>query len=523
VNFHGTTTACTILFNNGWRDNANPNSGSNVHFPTGHPQAGNNLEDVMTNGPHTSSDPGLIFYRRSDITSLNQAGQLLIYGDATHQGLEDIGIPVDDNSVPTGTSDPHVMYECDFHIYTGSWTLGRDPCYLYDLWHSAMMNWDPSEFSWNYNSINQILWDNNVEDVKFATSITAATAASNAACIQFGTDVFFIPLWTTAGYMAHKKDWHVLNVELYSIRNTWNIHACNKPSIGPTGGQVRWGFQNDVQALNPIFSQQAQDWQILDNIFDTLIRFNPLNIAVDMPWMASGWTIGTWTNPTTGLPATQVKFTLRNGINWVNSTNGVILGTVTVTDVIDSFQYVYDQVGWNYPLVSDIYVLPSGLLDIGSFGNEITFHMSQQSIWALHQLGSLPIIPSFIYSGIADAHGFTAGNLGEEATLIGSGPFYYVSYTTGVSGLLRANRNYINEIVPNVDTDPVNIKLDWGIFRANPKEGDWTVNVLDLIIVANALGWTGQPGDIPADITKDGTVNVLDLIVVATNLGASWF
>jgi hypothetical protein len=96
------------------------------------------------------------------------------------------------------------------------------------------------------------------------------------------------------------------------------------------------------------------------------------------------------------------------------------------------------------------------------------------------------------------------------------------SYAQLVTCLLEANRNYFRTIVPNTDTNPTTIKLDWGIFKSNPKSGDWTVNVLDLIIVATALGWTGKPGDIPQDINKDGKVNVLDLIIVATNVGASW-
>jgi ABC-type transport system substrate-binding protein len=274
--------------------------------------------------------------------------------------------------------------------------------------------------------------------------------------------------------------------------------------------------------LNVIYSSYAKDWQILDKIFDTLIKFNPLNIAVDMPWMASGWTIGTWTNPDTGKTASKISFTLKDGIKWINATNGATLGTVTPDDVRFSFQYVYDKVGWNYPSVADLYRNPDGSLKIDISGNTITFYESVLSVWAFHWIGGLPIIPKFIYQNIVDPHGFTPGNLPKEDVLVGSGAFYYVGYAPGVSCLLRANRNYFMSIVPNIDTQPEYIKLDWGIFRANCRSGDWDVNVLDMIIVAGALGWTGPPGGIPADVRKDGEVNVLDLIVVATNLGANW-
>ncbi len=44
---------------------------------------------------------------------------------------------------------------------------------------------------------------------------------------------------------------------------------------------------------------------------------------------------------------------------------------------------------------------------------------------------------------------------------------------------------------------------------------DGRVNVLDLILIANNLGWSGTPGSIPEDANLDGKVNVLDLIAVA--------
>ena len=51
--------------------------------------------------------------------------------------------------------------------------------------------------------------------------------------------------------------------------------------------------------------------------------------------------------------------------------------------------------------------------------------------------------------------------------------------------------------------------------------GDGNVNVLDLIVVAGALGT--KPGDLKwkpnADVKEDNIINVLDLILVATKLG----
>jgi hypothetical protein len=194
---------------------------------------------------------------------------------------------------------------------------------------------------------------------------------------------------------------------------------------------------------------------------------------------------------------------------------------VTPEDVRFSFQYVYDKVGWNYPSVADIYKNPDGSLKIEISGNTIIFYESVLSTWALHWIGELPIIPKFIFESIADPHGFTPGNLPKEDVLVGSGAFYYVNYQAGVSCVLRANRNYFMTIVPNIDTTGY-IRLDWGIFKANCKAMDWTVNVMDSIIVASALEWTGPPGDIPQDINKDGKVDESDLWIVCMHWEAGW-
>jgi ABC-type transport system substrate-binding protein len=507
----------------------------NVHFPATWPQlsggpnvAGLNLKDVLINGPHTVSDPGLIFYRRSDLIDLNGAARDLIWGTGTAFGLEGIGIPVDDNSVPLSSCLPHVLYNKDFHLYTGRWILGRDPDYLYDMWSGDSMNWDVSEFSLNYDNINDPLWNSAVRNIKYASTLEAAQVASHAACAAFSLDVPFIPLWTVDGYLAHKNNWHALNMEGYGVRHWWNLYCTNNPSVGITGGTLRVGLSHDIESLNPIYPDPFSMYQYAGPIYnwweDNKYTKSccPLNIGIDMPWTVNGWTIGTWTNPNTGMSASKISFTLRTDIKWINPITGTIAGSVTPEDVRFSTQYIYDHSGWDYPKVQDLFVNPDGSLKIEIAGNTITFYESVYSIWAANWLGETPILPKYVFETTADPHGFYAGGLPPETAMVGCGAFYFVSYTPGVSMLFEANRNYFKTIVPNTDTDPVRIKLDWGIFKSNVKSGDWTVNVLDLIIVAQALGWNGPPGDIPQDINKDGHVNVLDLIIVATNIGASW-
>jgi ABC-type transport system substrate-binding protein len=323
------------------------------------------------------------------------------------------------------------------------------------------------------------------------------------------------------GYLAHNRDWHQLNVETFGVRDWWNIYCTSKPSVGVTGGQLRLGFNSDVQMLNPIYSESQSDWQILNELFDTLIRFNPLNPTIDMPWMATNWTSGTWLNPDTGKIASVYTYALRSGIKWVNVTNGAELGDVTPDDVRFSYQYVYDHAGHNYPIVSDMFSYPNGTLKVAINSNVISFYMSHYTnLEEFRVIGNMPIIPKFIYENIADPHGFYAGNEGIK-TLIGSGPFYFVNYTNAVNCTVTANRKYFATIVPDRDISPASIKTTWGIFRSNT-DYRWAVTWNDVHFVEENLGWTGPPGAIPWDVNRDGKLSTIDLVIISSNIGADW-
>jgi ABC-type oligopeptide transport system substrate-binding subunit len=523
-------TVCQILYDNGWRDSPDPNVATSVHFPSnwlavnGGPNVtGQTLAAVLVHGPHGGSDPGLIFYGRGDKADRHAASNLLIYGDTTHKGLESIGVPCDEISIIPSYSSS-VMYQKNFHIYAGGWSLGRDPDYLYDIWGSQAMDWNTRNFAFNYDNVQNATWDTAIAKVKFADNLDQAEVACHQALQIFSEQVFFIPLWAPVGYLGHSKSWHALNVDSYGVKDPWNLYCMNNPSIGITGGQIRWGFSSTVESLNVIYSTGHWDWQILNQIYDTLLVFNPMNIGVDMPWMASNWNIGTWTNPNTGLTATKISFTIKTGIRWTNPITGTDAGPVTPEDVRYTFQFVYDHNGWNKNLVADLFKNPDGSLKIEISGNTITFYEQQKSPWALHWIGGMPIIPKSVFEAFPLENGGTGFYPGgsDPSTLVGSGPFYFSNYNEGVDCLLKANRLFHMSIVPNTDTTPTTIKLDWGIFKSNVKSGDWQVNVLDLIIVATAIGWTGRPDDIPQDINKDGKVNVLDFILVSSSMGADW-
>lgn len=63
--------------------------------------------------------------------------------------------------------------------------------------------------------------------------------------------------------------------------------------------------------------------------------------------------------------------------------------------------------------------------------------------------------------------------------------------------------------------------VDASIYTQSDVNQDGTVNIQDLVLVANAIGHPGAAadGELNTDINADGTVNILDLVQVANNFG----
>ena len=63
--------------------------------------------------------------------------------------------------------------------------------------------------------------------------------------------------------------------------------------------------------------------------------------------------------------------------------------------------------------------------------------------------------------------------------------------------------------------------IDVPIYAQSDVNQDGTVNIQDLVLVANAIGHPGAAadGELNTDINADGTVNILDLVQVANNFG----
>ena len=118
-------------------------------------------------------------------------------------------------------------------------------------------------------------------------------------------------------------------------------------------------------------------------------------------------------------------------------------------------------------------------------------------------------------SGTATAT-ITAWTASEDATT------YTVTITPTTSGtlILNVNENVAADEANNPNTAATEQTLTVQLIPAWDVNGDGTVNVLDLILVAQHLGET-SPANSEVDVNADGSINILDLIAVAQHIGES--
>jgi ABC-type oligopeptide transport system substrate-binding subunit len=390
-----------------------------------------------TAGNGTNID--LIFYARADDPQRSALGTYFTEKlEVALKTASGAGIDVTLYIAPKSTCFDRVMGDLDYHMYTGGWSLGRDPDTLYFLYHS--------DFYWGPWSLNYVVnlnpdFDAACEDMLYASEIgdkdTPSTAVYHAWEMQevFADTAVMIPVWNSAGYGGFLTGWEGIVNGVGSGPYDWftflNAHKTGTDTL-------RFGFMNDIEALNVIHSEWVWDWYILGEIYCSLINFNPYNVAEDFGWMAEGWEIGTWSMA--GETCTKLTFYLRTDNYWQDlgphpGGDRQYLGTqtfydmpVTAYDVDFSINYVrvIDD-AWNVGAVADV----DHTEVVDDYTIEVYYGV-YLPLWALHWCGGFPIIPKHIWevvpnwdsdgSGVVDTREYDPI---ADRTVCGSGPYTF--------------------------------------------------------------------------------------------------
>lgn len=267
------------------------------------------------------------------------------------------------------TSDiifPIVMAARNYHIYTGGWSLGRYPTYLWGLYYQSQWYPDGSNYITGMNKTNQPNYpdlDAALDELYYATDMTTFTAAVKKAlglimckyCVN-------VPLWSYKSYWAYSKYLvGIVNMDGYGLENTYtflNAYKVDNPATPVDESQepIRMGTINAPKALNLLTSTWYFDYAVLDRFSGSLMSVNPYNLAIDQPWIAQDWDETIWYDPQDDENKTKVTYYLRKDVWWHAPVTGEALQKFTAHDVEFSIWYIYPHTTvWNWAMAKDVH------------------------------------------------------------------------------------------------------------------------------------------------------------------------
>lgn len=268
-------------------------------------------------------------------------------------------------------------------------------------------------------------------------------------------------------------------------------------------------FYNDLRVSDGIISIEMDDstgWPLL---------FRTLNTGTP-PTTETIQILSLYPSDQSGNPKSSFKRgTLAYFTITVKNKNNTRVAFELALTVFDSQQGIMDTarltVSDMEPQTNGTFTLPMYILDKAPTGTAIVYANTFTELPRLNGTAlSIEKLATFDITANAAATQFKASK-----AVIQAGAHFFTNFTVPLYQHygyydITATCKYLNETA--VEKKRIEI-------RVPDLNGDNKVNVLDLIIVAGSMGWTGEPGSIPADVNRDGKVNVLDLIVTAKYLG----
>jgi len=364
---------------------------------------------------------GIIIYARLDDPLRSDAAKELTLM------MQKSGIPTDLRIRARAECSDKVMNIYDYHIYTGGWSLGSQPGWVYTLYHSVRY-WGGTATDY-YGGIAGSGNYGGYCNAEYNTWAAQAYLTIDPILMKEGVmksqeiyvrDSAVIDLWADAAFLAYRSKWSgMVNMEGYGVDNAWSFYQM-KNTVGDK--IIDYGFMSTLEGPHIFNSRWVWDRGIVDTVYEGLIATNPYNYAI-------GEEVGTtcdFDNPLTqdtyGTPVkTRVTYHMRNDVHFHNGR------LATPYDAAFSLILLRDSGPanyWYHASVKDINYIevqnnaPTAWaaahphVDIRSNpalpANDVAVYFKVASIWA-YGWGSQYLMDSYMWLGANDRYGWNFG------------------------------------------------------------------------------------------------------------------
>ena len=124
--------------------------------------------------------------------------------------------------------------------------------------------------------------------------------------------------------------------------------------------------------------------------------------------------------------------------------------------------------------------------------------------------------------GRSDHSGALVSIAGRYAVTASDGQYVVEDIPVGVWSAVASHEGYISALRSSVVIlGGQDVLLPDLTLRSGDANGDCSIDLFDLVIIATAYNPSGPVSDPQADINGDGVVNLFDLVLVSTNYGLS--
>lgn len=239
-----------------------------------------------------------------------------------------------------------------------------------------------------------------------------------------------------------------VNDAVHGIPSWWSNYRVHLkgPTVPQFGGTLRIGIPLDVDSFNLMDASSAYSVEILENLYDSLLRHAP--DGTKLPWLAKSYSIQTHAdNPTVPEGHTRIVFDILENATW---TDGL---QITADDVAFSFNFYRNASGNKYGVS-----LNDMTAAYNRTNSEAVLEFSTESYWHLSTVAHIPIIPMHIFKNFGPEDWTLWHPDPREDQMVTSGPFNISAYVPGEEIVLQRNDAYFfkpEESIPNANTSSV--------------------------------------------------------------------